>query len=209
MTLNQKLIAKRGRRCEQCGITHWLDQPINLEVHHIDFNHQNDNEENLILLCPNCHSYTENHSKNIYDNKVSEEDLVQALLECESIREALLKVGLSTAGANYNRVRALIQKHKIEKFYIKERRLHYCLDCGAPIDEGAIRCRKCASLNSRVCDRPSREELKKLVREQSFVSIGRLYDVSDNAVRKWCDAYCLPRTKSTINKYSNEDWERL
>lgn len=209
MSLNQKLIIARGRKCEQCGITQWLGQPINLEVHHIDFNHQNNNEENLILLCPNCHSYTENHSKNIYQNNVSEEELVQALLDCESIREALLKVGLSTAGANYSRVRALIQKHKIEKFYIKERKFHYCLDCGAPIDEEAVRCRQCANLNNRFCDRPTREELKKLIREQSFVSIGRLYNVSDNAIRKWCDAYCLPRTKTTINKYSDEDWARL
>lgn len=39
MSLNQKLIMERGRKCEQCGITHWFNLPINLEVHHIDFNH--------------------------------------------------------------------------------------------------------------------------------------------------------------------------
>lgn len=209
MSLNQELIAARGRKCEKCGLTHWLEQPINLEVHHIDFNHQNDSEENLILLCPNCHSYTENHSKNIYSNKVSDEELVEALLECDNIREALLKVGLSTAGANYSRVRALVQKYKIEKFYIKERRMQYCLDCGVPIDDGAVRCRQCANLNSRTCERPTREELKDLIRKESFTSIGKLYGVSDNAVRKWCDSYYLPRTKSTINKYSEEDWARL
>ena len=33
-------------------------QKIPLEVEHIDGNFQNNNEDNLILLCPNCHSLT-------------------------------------------------------------------------------------------------------------------------------------------------------
>ena len=33
-------------------------QIIPLEVEHIDGNFQNNNEDNLILLCPNCHSLT-------------------------------------------------------------------------------------------------------------------------------------------------------
>ena len=31
---------------------------IPLEVEHIDGNYKNNKEENLILLCPNCHSLT-------------------------------------------------------------------------------------------------------------------------------------------------------
>lgn len=209
MSLNHELIALRGRKCEQCGITQWLGKPINLEVHHIDFNHNNNEFCNLILLCPNCHSYTENHSKNIYSNTVSEAELVEALLKKETIREALLSVGMSTAGANYARVRALIQKYKIEKFYQKERKLQYCLDCGAPIDDGAVRCRQCTNIKNRVCERPTRDELKTLIRNKSFTDIGKIFGVSDNAIRKWCDSYCLPRTKSVINKYGEEDWIKL
>ncbi len=33
-------------------------QNIPLEVEHIDGNYKNNNEENLTLLCPNCHSLT-------------------------------------------------------------------------------------------------------------------------------------------------------
>ena len=29
------LIHLRGRRCEKCGLTKWLDEDINLEIHHI------------------------------------------------------------------------------------------------------------------------------------------------------------------------------
>jgi len=36
-----------------------------LQIHHIDGNYLNSSEENLILLCPSCHSLTETYgSKN-------------------------------------------------------------------------------------------------------------------------------------------------
>lgn len=44
--------------CWECGITEWNGKPIVLELEHIDGNSSNDNEENLSLLCPNCHSQT-------------------------------------------------------------------------------------------------------------------------------------------------------
>ena len=54
-----------------------------------------------------------------------------------------------------------------------------------------------------------REDLKKLIRSMSFTSIGKKYNVSDNAIRKWCDKYNLPRKVSEIKKYSDEEWELI
>lgn len=52
--------------CEICGISSWNDKPISLELHHKDGNRTNHRLENLILLCPNCHSQTETfRAKNI------------------------------------------------------------------------------------------------------------------------------------------------
>lgn len=34
---------------------------IPLDVHHIDGNYLNNSESNLLLLCPNCHSLTDNY----------------------------------------------------------------------------------------------------------------------------------------------------
>ena len=53
------------------------------------------------------------------------------------------------------------------------------------------------------------EELKNLIRTVSFLQIGRIYNVSDNAVRKWCDSYGLPRRSSEIKSYSDEEWENI
>ena len=50
--LKQWLIERHGK-CQSCG---W-DKEINvLEMHHIDRNRRNNTEENVRLLCPNCHS---------------------------------------------------------------------------------------------------------------------------------------------------------
>ena len=58
-TLNP-LIKLRGRKCECCGLEEWYGKPINLEIHHINGVRSDNRLENLQLLCPNCHSYTEN-----------------------------------------------------------------------------------------------------------------------------------------------------
>ena len=56
----KRLIAELGNSCEGCGIDNWLGDPIVIELHHIDGNKDNGPRENLMLLCPNCHSQTDN-----------------------------------------------------------------------------------------------------------------------------------------------------
>jgi uncharacterized protein YjcR len=47
----------------------------------------------------------------------------------------------------------------------------------------------------RCVERPNRDELKQLIRTLPFTKIGKMFGVSDNAIRKWCNAYNLPRKK--------------
>lgn len=51
----------KEHRCECCGLTTWLGQPIPLELHHKDGNRHNNTLENFELLCPNCHAFTESY----------------------------------------------------------------------------------------------------------------------------------------------------
>jgi hypothetical protein len=107
----------RGHKCECCGMEEWMTKPIPLEVHHKDGNSLNNEIENLMLLCPNCHALTENYrGKNINqgDKKVSDDKLAQALKDNPNIRQALKAVGLTAKGGNYQRARELIFTYSIE-----------------------------------------------------------------------------------------------
>lgn len=59
------LIAKYGHQCWGCSGTMWRDQPIPIEIDHISGNSDDNSEENLRLLCCNCHAQTPTYkSKN-------------------------------------------------------------------------------------------------------------------------------------------------
>ena len=45
--------------------------------------------------------------------------------------------------------------------------------------------------SKRKAERPSKQELKKEIENNSWLALGRKYGVSDNAVRKWARAYGL------------------
>lgn len=67
---------KFDNKCCVCGWheTNKFTGKVPLEIHHIDGNYENNSEDNLQLLCPNCHSLTEtykgaNHGKGRPRNK--------------------------------------------------------------------------------------------------------------------------------------------
>ncbi len=49
-------------KCELCGITYWQGVHLPLELHHKDCDHFNNNLDNLMILCPNCHSIQEGNA---------------------------------------------------------------------------------------------------------------------------------------------------
>jgi uncharacterized protein YjcR len=55
----------------------------------------------------------------------------------------------------------------------------------------------------------SREELKKLIRTTPFTKIADIYNVSDNAIRKWCDKYGLPKKVKDIKSCTDEEWQLI
>lgn len=59
-SIKPHLIKEKGHICEICNMSAWLNCPISLEIHHIDGDRTNNDYLNLQLLCPNCHSFTDN-----------------------------------------------------------------------------------------------------------------------------------------------------
>lgn len=85
---------------------------------------------------------------------------------------------------------------------------YYCEDCGCEISKNAIKCLPCRN-KEKSKNIPNREQLKILIRTTPFTTIGKQFNVSDNAIRKWCDKYNLPRRSSEIKKYTEEEWKLL
>lgn len=59
LALKKRLARERGKKCERCGYALYQI----LQVHHRDRNRDNNELENLELLCPNCHA-KEHYLKN-------------------------------------------------------------------------------------------------------------------------------------------------
>lgn len=61
--IRKYLLLKNNYKCELCnwGEINTHTNSIPLEIYHIDGNYQNNKEDNLQVLCPNCHSLTSTH----------------------------------------------------------------------------------------------------------------------------------------------------
>lgn len=106
------LIIERGHKCERCYNELWQGQQIKLELDHINGDRFDARKENLILLCPNCHSLTptwRGRNSNLGRKYVSDAELTAHLKEANYvINKALIKCGMTPKGANYKRCYDLI-----------------------------------------------------------------------------------------------------
>lgn len=192
-TKNRKnnLIQIFGSKCCLCGFNKWQEA---LEFHHVNpeekefglssnvmksIDKQISEARKCILVCSNCH-------KGIHANYLKVPDNYEIFFN-EEVAQNLLDTT--------NKVKNGIQ--------------HYCKNCGKIISKNAKLCDSCSRLESRLVERPNREELKKLIREKPFTQISNIYKVSDNAIRKWCIGYNLPSKKTDIKKFSNAEWEKI
>lgn len=106
------LFEEQKGACNRCTNTHWMGEPITLEIEHIDGNNRNNRRENLELLCPNCHSYTKTwRGRNIKTSvMVSDDQLLHAICAHGSIHKALIDIGMSPKGRNYERCKRVMRE---------------------------------------------------------------------------------------------------
>lgn len=64
--IKRYMLEKSNYCCEICGCNYInpFSHKTILEIHHIDGNYKNNEEENLQVLCPNHHAMTENYKNN-------------------------------------------------------------------------------------------------------------------------------------------------
>ena len=145
-------------KCERCNITTWEGEQISFHLHHKDGDRLNNELNNLQVLCPNCHSLTDNFAGRAAKKR------------------------------------------------------YYCAGCGAEILKSSVRCVSCDKkrfMQKSKRNMITREELKELIRTTPFTTIAKQFNVSDNAIRKWCKKYDLPYQSSVIKSYSDDEWEKI
>jgi Zn finger protein HypA/HybF involved in hydrogenase expression len=176
--LRERLIEEKyfEAKCYVCGLIEWQGKAIALELEHISGDNTNNCIENLTLLCPNCHAQT-----NTYRGKNKKYTIGDTLP-----KQPKLKI------------------YKPEYRY----QIKLCKDCSKEISDGAIRCKPCAgkinSLPKIIW--PNKEELEKLVWEQSTWRLAKHLGVSDKAIEKHCKQLGIDKpgpgywTKKRFNK---------
>lgn len=144
-------------KCYSCNLETWLDQPISLELEHINGIKSDNRLENLTLLCPNCHSQTSTYrGKNI---------------SCPH-------GGIGS--------RASLKK-KCPKGHLgssPSEGTNLCIQCYKPIGKKAIRCKSCVVKGNTVINWPSPYMLLGMLCTSNFTQVGKELGVSDNAIRK-------------------------
>jgi len=114
----RRVMEEQNHACKECELTEWRGRPITLELEHIDGNNKNNNRDNLIGLCPNCHSMTgtwrgRNKSIKKDNTEITNEYLLECLLSSKNIAQGLEKAGLVAKGKNYQRAAKLISTIQI------------------------------------------------------------------------------------------------
>ena len=167
-TLLQRLCKEgyKEKRCEMCGITDWMGQELSFHLHHKDGDHHNNDIDNLQILCPNCHSQTENFAgKGISKTpKLSKEN-----------ERKRAQRGISDDG---------------QRFYDGYGNYKIlCQSCGKNfMNVAASKCRECYKKERKV-PKITKDELFAILKDNTLVSAAQLLNVDRDTVSRWRKYY--------------------
>ena len=173
-----RMVESLGGKCCICG--------YNTTVHALEFHHLDPNEKDFgfgasranikswdrlvielrkcVLVCSNCH-------REVHD------DVAQ-------IPKDVLRFNEDFADyKSLNTQTKVLYKRKFVGY-------DHCPVCGIEKKENQKYCStNCSNIGMRVSDRPTKDELTELIETYSWLALGKMFGVSDNAVRKWARTY--------------------
>jgi ribosomal protein L30E len=172
--LKKDLVEYKGGKCEMCG----YDKCVAA----MDFHHKNPEEKDFglsqnghtkgweslkneadkcLLLCANCH-------RELHDDLNGYKD-----------KRDIKKYNYQTnEKSSLSRIKRCKQLRKCKVCNVETHNKQYCSY-------------KCAKIAKRKVERPDKETLSSLLEHNNWTKIGKMYGVSDNAVRKWAKSYNL------------------
>ena len=178
--LRDKILTEglKEHKCERCKRTEWEGEPIPLQLHHINGDRTDNRIENLQLLCPNCHTLTDNYcGKKLKIEpskcKICGKEISRGAKLCKECFQKLFK---------YKKIEEVYNDNKLKT---NEKEI-------TDIFKNIKKKSKC----------PNKEELINSFKIfGSFRAVGKKYGVSDKAVNKWCNSLGLPVKASEMRDY--------
>ena len=170
--VKKQLIEYKGGKCQKCGYN--KDVPSAYDFHHRD---------------PSKKEFGLGGYK-VLNLKRLKKEADKCDLLCKNCHAELHDA------EHKNKREELLKSHEARK--IKKRK---CVGCGTlfkPYRRGMKYCNKeCFNKDYvKVKNKPAKKELQHMVNSMTWVSIGRKYGVSDNAVRKWAKKYGITKARS-------------
>lgn len=93
----------------------------------------------------------------------------------------------------------------------RQGKIWYCKECGLQISSKSTYCKKCyQEIHNKTIkvpreNRPSPLELGRMVKKYGFEKTAEQFNVTSNAVRKWCKNYNIPyHTKELVKWYNDQ-----
>lgn len=209
--LKERLI-NEGILKNECAICGCKER---LELHHINGDSSDNRLENLQILCIDHHYDTKNFRNKEGKGRIhltpqdyilTEEEIrireeAKLLAKRKSIRisEAIELINNSPNKSieDFPKKKSGTSQHHLEnkicpicnkEFHPRTKEQKYC-------------CTKCA--NEAHSSNINKEDLLKYIIELNgnFTQIGKIYGITDNAVRKWCDKFGFPRHTKELKEY--------
>ena len=239
-----KRLVKEGYKtlqCERCGVVDWMGEELSFHLHHKNGVHSDNTLSNLEVLCPNCHSQTENFAgkgqckipkltkeqekkkayygvsedgQRFYDGYGNYKILCPVCKVNFMNREAK---EMCKSCYEENRKKPKIPKEELFELMKTNNFPSAALILGVDRDTVARwytyyvdEEKKLGNIIINSDKAPSKEELKEQLKKwKSFAGVGRIYDVRDNTIRKWCKKYGIPSYTKDIQNLSDEEWEKI
>ena len=125
-----------------------------------------------------------------YKNKSLEERTIVIKRIKDLINNAVTVNDILDTKDNIKRIESILK-------YRKKMNIFTCEGCGKEKDSNSKYCIKCSGIRRRI-ERPDKELLTSKILSSNYTEVAKEYNVSSNAIRRWCKDYGIEISKDFI-----------
>lgn len=106
------IIYEQNNKCNHCDLDEWREQPMSLEMDHIDGDRYNNDRKNLEAVCPNCHMLTETWRGKHRKGKIglTDQQIYDAYIEAGTVRQTIDSLKLRRSRQTEKRILRAVEK---------------------------------------------------------------------------------------------------